>query len=204
MGISIIYGRNLRGHLVLETKKTLFGYGKPKEKAMFNIKNQVPSQIPPIYDGNRLVLYKQLDKNYNVGDEITIKAKTVVGDLEHTFKVTSDSFIEGKSLHQLFARKMIQEIEEKNVIDNQNESKALILELGLKYNLASKYTSFVGVDSKQNITHSIFMETRNVKNQIPFGYQMKVRAFSAPKPMMSKKKCRYSLGRVSKSRFSYD
>merc|ERR1719300_1154316 len=157
----------------IETKKTLFGFGKPKEKAKFNIKNQVPSQIPPIYDGNRLVLYKQLDKNYNVGDEITIKAKTVVGDLEHAFKVTSDSFIEGKSLHQLFARKMIREIEEKNIIDSQNESKALIMELGLKYNLASKYTSFVGVDSKQNISHSIFMETRNVKNQIPFGHQMK-------------------------------
>ena len=44
---------------------------KPKEKAKFTIKNQVPSQIPPIYDGSRLVLYKQLDKNYNVGDHIT-------------------------------------------------------------------------------------------------------------------------------------
>jgi len=163
----------------IETKKTLFGFGKPKEKAKFSIKNQVPSQIPPIYDGNRLVLYKHLDKNYNVGDEITIKAKTVVGDLEHTFKVTSDSFIEGKSLHQLFARKMIQEIEEKNVIDSQNESKALIMELGPKFNLASKYTSFVGVDSKQNISHSIFMETRNVKNQVPFGHQMNVSAQSA-------------------------
>jgi len=156
----------------IETKKTLFGFGKPKEKAKFTIKNQVPSQIPPIYDGSRLVLYKQLDKNYDVGDEITIKAKTVAGELKHTFNVTSDSFIEGKSLHQLFARKMIQEIEEKNVIENQNESKELILELGLKYNLASKYTSFVGVDTKQNTSHSIFMETRNVKNQTPFGYQM--------------------------------
>ena len=104
----------------VETKKTLFGFGKPKEKAKFTIKNQVPSQIPPIYDGSRLVLYKQLDKNYDVGDEITIKAKTVAGELKHTFNVTSESFIEGKSLHQLFARKMIQEIEEKNVIDNQN------------------------------------------------------------------------------------
>merc|ERR1719348_542104 len=158
----------------IETKKTLFGFGKPKEKAKFTIKNQVPLQIPPIYDGSRLVLYKQLDKNYDVGDEITIKAKTVAGELKHTFNVTSDSFIEGKSLHQLFARKMIQEIEEKNVIDNQNESKKLILELGLKYNLASKYTSFVGVDSKQNISHSIFMKTRNVKNQVPFGHQMQV------------------------------
>merc|ERR1712126_706712 len=32
--------------------------------------------------------------------------------------------------------------------------------------------SFVGVDTKQNTSHSIFMETRNVKNQTPFGYQM--------------------------------
>ena len=38
--------------------------------------------------------------------------------------------------------------------------------LGLKYNLASKYTSFVGVDEKQGKSDK-FMITRHVKIQMP-------------------------------------
>ena len=152
----------------METKKTLFGYGKPKFKTetKFSISSQVPSKIPAIYDGSRLIAYKLLDKTINVNDEITVKAKTPEGDLELSLPICKDSFIQGNSLHQLFARKMIQEVEEKHEQENVEESKKLITELGLKYNLASKYTSFVGVDEKQGNSGN-FMVTRHIKNQMP-------------------------------------
>merc|ERR1719186_1973842 len=59
---------------IVETKKTLFGYGKPKVKTetKFSISSQVPSKIPAIYDGSRLIAYKLLDKTTNVNDEITV------------------------------------------------------------------------------------------------------------------------------------
>ena len=134
----------------VETKKTLFGFGKPKNKVKFSVKSQVPSKVPPIYDGSRLILYKKLDKNLDIGEEITIKAKTPEGDLEHSLPITSDSFIEGKSLHQLFARKMIQDLEENHEYDERERSAVdkVITDLGLKYSLASKHTSFIGVDDK--------------------------------------------------------
>ena len=128
----------------VETKKTLFGYGKQKKKMKFSVKNQVPSKIPPIYDGNRLIVYKQIAKSFDNNEEVSIKAKTPEGDLEHTFNITLDSFIEGNSLHQLFARKMIQDLEEKQKLDEE-DSKALITELGLKYNIASISVHFLHI-----------------------------------------------------------
>eukprot|EP00092_Neocalanus_flemingeri_P058043 GFUD01069103.1.p1 GENE.GFUD01069103.1~~GFUD01069103.1.p1 ORF type:complete len:411 (-),score=98.02 GFUD01069103.1:90-1232(-) len=61
---------------------------------------------------------------------------------------------------------MIQEVEEKYEQEHAEESKKLIIELGLKYKLASKYTSFVGVDEKQG-NHGNFMIRRHIKNQMP-------------------------------------
>jgi len=157
----------------------LFGFGKPKNKrkTKISIKNQVPSKVPPLYDGNRLIVYKKIDKNLEIDEEITIKAKTTEGILEHTFKVLNDSFIEGRNLHQLFARKLIEEVEERQETENNEEGKELIIELGVKYHLASKHTSFVGVDEKFN-SFAAGIKTRKVANQTPFGNTMFV-------PMMS-------------------
>ena len=147
------------------------GFGKPKSRTKFSIKNQVPSKVPPIYDGNRLIVYKMIDKNLEINEEITIKVKTAEGILENTFKITDDSFIEGRNLHQLFARKLLQEIEERQETEYNEDAKELITELGMRYNLAAKYTSFVGVNDKivfsdQN-SFAIGMKTRKVANQHP-------------------------------------
>eukprot|EP00090_Calanus_glacialis_P038770 TRINITY_DN6757_c0_g1_i1.p1 TRINITY_DN6757_c0_g1~~TRINITY_DN6757_c0_g1_i1.p1 ORF type:complete len:929 (+),score=240.22 TRINITY_DN6757_c0_g1_i1:18-2804(+) len=153
---------------VVETKKTLFGYGKTIKqiKQEFSIQSQVPSKVPAIYDGSRLIAYKLLNVNMESNDEITVKAKTPEGDLEVSLPICKDSFIDGNSVHQLFARKMIQEVEEKHGNENIEDSKKLITELGLKYKLASKYTSFVGVDEKQGNNGDV-MVTRHIKNQMP-------------------------------------
>merc|ERR1712142_318674 len=153
---------------VIETKKTLFGFGKTvkKIKPKFAIQSQVPSKIPPIYDGSRLIAYKILDGNIEANDEVTVKAKTPEGDLEVTLKLSKDNMIEGNCVHQLFARKMIQELEEKTEHDDKEENKKLITELGLKYKLASKHTSFVGFDEKQGKRTSM-MVTKQIKNQLP-------------------------------------
>ena len=152
---------------VVETKKTLFGYGKPKinNNTILSVRSQVPSRIPAIYDGSRMIAYKLVDESMEVNDEIIISAKTPEGDLEVSLPVSKDSFIFGNSLHQLFARKFIQEIEEKHLSGNRDESKTVILEMALKYQIASTYTSFVGVDERQG-KHGVML-TRHIKNQLP-------------------------------------
>jgi len=153
---------------IVETKKTLFGFGKPIKQiaTKFSINSQVPSMIPPIYNGARLIAYKLIDDNLGDITEVTVKAKTPEGDLEVTLPISKDNFIHGTSVHQLCARKMIQEAEEVHEKNNPVESKTLITELGLKYNLASKYTSFVGVDEKKSKNKEIMFQ-RHVSNQLP-------------------------------------
>ena len=150
----------------LETQKTLFGFGKPKKKTSFSIKNMVPSKVPPIYDGNRLVVYKLLDRNFDIGEVVTVKARTEEGELLTTFKVTADSYIEGRSLHQLCARKLIQEVEEAGE-GRGEDGRPLVTELGLKYGLASAFTSFVGVDEVPGSCG--VMVTRRVASATPAG-----------------------------------
>ena len=133
---------------IVENTKGLFGYGKSERQSesKFSIKSQVPSKIPAIYDGSRLIAYKLLDESMDVNDKITVKSKTTEGDLEVCLKICKASFLHGNFLHQLFAKKLIQEVEERHMQENVEESKKLISEVGLKYKVASKYTSFVGVD----------------------------------------------------------
>jgi len=97
-----------------------------------------------------------------------------------------ESCIEGESVHKLFARKKIQEIEELSSGDyNMEEGKTFITDLGLKYQIATKYTSFIGVDEKQN-NDSVVMVTRHVANQLPHnsGYSSPSYGFSMPSSNM--------------------
>ena len=60
-----------------------------------------------------------------------------------------------------------------NFQENVEEIKRLITEVGLRYKVASKYTSFVGVDEKQEGLFSKqgygghFIITMHIKNQMP-------------------------------------
>merc|ERR1711892_408818 len=69
----------------------------------------------------------------------------------------------------MLARKMIQDLEETLETEDNNEIKSLITDLGLKYSLASKHTSFVAVDDQSNKESGV-MITRQVKNQVARGY----------------------------------
>merc|ERR1712126_504262 len=132
-------------------------------------------------------------------EEISIKAKTPEGDLEHTFPVTLDSFIEGKSLHQLFARKMIQDLEERQEMEEEDR-KSLITDLGLKYNIASKFTSFVGVDDRKG-SYDI-MITRQVKNQQPAGQNRMFGGMAQVDTVDSSRSFKSMLGGRSKRSFN--
>ncbi len=85
---------------------------------------------------------------------------------------------DGCFVHQLSARKQIQEMEEdsSNEYDyysgsRENNHKDAITKLALTYGLGSKYTSFVGVDkATRKDWFEPAMSTRHVKQEVPFGY----------------------------------
>lgn len=154
---------------------SLIGFGKPPkpEEVKLMKETQAPIIIPPIYDGSRLLLYKM----FQTGKQpktVKITAETPSGTLELSIPFAEDEVLGGKDFHCMFARKLIQDLEEGNYdTATQEETKDLIVELGTTYQLASKHTSFIGVDNskeKDDNTENGVMNTRQIKNQINQGY----------------------------------
>ncbi len=99
----------------VETKKTLFGFGKPKMGEGGGSKvvprsGQAPLVVPPVYDGSRLLVYRLFDKEEKPTAAKVI-AQTPDGDLEAVVKLEEAGKVEGNFVHQLAARKRIQDLE---------------------------------------------------------------------------------------------
>jgi hypothetical protein len=171
----------------LEMTKTLLGFMKPKKtgksegKKVFSLHGQAPLQIPPIYDGTRLLVYRLFEaEDGKLPTMVKITAQTPDGPLSVELPIEKSCLLDGNFVHQLAARKRIQDlvetvsVEEEGGVKKEDVEKAIV-ELGIKYRLASKHTSFVGVDDKAaKGDFELAMNTRDIKNQVPsgFGYGM--------------------------------
>jgi hypothetical protein len=88
----------------LETKRTLLGFMKPKEKGQkkaVSLAGQSPSKIPPIYDGTRLLVYRLFDAGKGVPKSVKITAQTPDGPLSVDIPVDEKSFLTGNFVHQV-------------------------------------------------------------------------------------------------------
>ena len=106
---------------------------------------------------------------------IKISADTPDGPLTVDVNILTINMLEARNfVRQLAGRKKIQELEETKLAYDQyghDLVKKAIIQIGLENSLVSKYTSFVGIDSKsgKKFEHRP-MFTREIKNQIPSGY----------------------------------
>jgi len=158
--------------------------------------DQVPEPLPPLYNGNRLQIFKIFDKKANVPEKISITATIPsLGESHEETVGVKTSVIHGNLLHQMYARKLIQELTENmNVVDasgkvnetEEKEIKPVIIKTSLKYQLMSKYTSFVAVDSKENKSEKKMVH-RSVPAQVPrgFGFAAPAAAFCNAAPQMA-------------------
>ncbi len=171
----------------VETKRTLLGFMKPKPPSVEGSTKSPPpgsggSEYPPIFDGSRFLVYKMFTGNAasEAPAKVTIKAMAPDGPLDVSLDITEDRMLEdGCFVHQLAARKKIQELEEEAQIrgygyfggERPSDNKEAITALALNYGLASKYTSFVGVDrATRKDWFEPAMSTRYVKQEVPYGY----------------------------------
>lgn len=126
---------------------------------------QAPSTIPPSFPFNRTTIYLLLDEQTPQKDikSVTLRATSANGPLELEIPISGTT--EATSIHQLAARKAIQELEEgrgwihsasiegsaTQLVQQKYESRfdELVereaVRLGEKFQVASKWTSFVAV-----------------------------------------------------------
>lgn len=173
---------------VVETKNTLLGFmkAKPSPGQSVPVYGQCPFNIPHVFDGNRLLVYR-LFAETEKPTKVVISAKTPSGPLTAEVKIGEGSKIEGEFVHQLAARKRIQDLEE----DHSNRfepalKKEAIIRLAKTHRLASSHTSFVGINSTESERYLYGMVTREIKNQVPqgFGFSRAAKMQQRGGPMM--------------------
>lgn len=120
-----------------------------------NMLCQAPEQMPPLYSGNRFVVFALLKhRDFVVPDKITVRAKQQGSkgeDITFTVAVQELPLPTDESqphlIHTLAARKIIQGIDDTDYNVDAPANKSAIIHLGERYQLASRYTSFIAVDN---------------------------------------------------------
>ncbi|KAF0469433.1 von willebrand domain-containing protein [Gigaspora margarita] len=119
---------------------------------------QAPFLIPPIYPGARFIVYCILEKGVEPCKEIVLSAISQDGPMNLSIPLDPVT-LRGSKIHTLAARKLIQDIEEGTSFIHKhprNKGKKFsdslickeIVKLGVTYNLASRYTSFLAIDER--------------------------------------------------------
>jgi len=128
---------------------TLLGYGKPMEPKPIKNLRQAPSKVsnsikkfvqfnefncvflqcPPVFDGKHLVVYALLPSGSALPTSATLRATSPVGPLTVKLPLDQSQYESGRLIHRLAAKKLIQELQDKE----SGRFKKEIIELGCKY-----------------------------------------------------------------------
>ncbi|PKC04699.1 hypothetical protein RhiirA5_401309 [Rhizophagus irregularis] len=141
---------------------------------------QAPYIIPPIYTGIRFMAYCILEKNIEPCKTITLKA-TSHDDRPMVLDIPLDPVtLQGSKIHRLAARKLIQDLDDKKSFIHKHPKnvgkfipasfvKEHIVKLGKTYNLASKFTSFIAIDERNNEISEVLIKSRTIpqKRNVP-------------------------------------
>jgi len=131
---------------------SLLGHRIDEEKSSSISRNelvyQAPYVLPSIFSNKKFICYAFLHPSVKM-EKITLTADSPDGPLNVTLPVEQTS---GGVVHRLAARTLIRDLEEgsshlhrRAIKPSQEQVKQEIINLGLQFNLASKYTSFVAV-----------------------------------------------------------
>jgi hypothetical protein len=137
----------------------------PKSKLTAPTVQQFPETIPNLYNASRHVMFFYFPSTYPTPQNLTLCGTTPDGTvMSLDIPVTDSLALDDKSkpiLHTLAAKTLLSELEEGRLIVQQihsndptlsNAIKQEGIRIGVTYNLASKWTSFVAVDEHDKDT----------------------------------------------------
>ena len=176
-----------------EKVRTLLGFNKPEKEE--TLENEDSGKV--LFDGSRLLSFKIFDKDH-ILEKVTIVAQAPDGPLKVTLPISEkDRLDSGNFVHQMAARHMIQDLETNTKSYETSEKvKKEITDLGLLYGLATRYTSFVGVDKQTKKSfYESSMITHRIDHEVPryIGAMMSCSLMSSNLAPVKKKCARTSL-----------
>jgi len=106
---------------------------------------------PPLFDGDRLILYNFIKGNQQFGDrEVIVRAETGQQRFEWKVPVHMErDCIEGSHIHRLTASKFAKSLEKEGKTNRQQ-----IVDIGTEWGLLTKYTSYVAVEERNYLDGS--------------------------------------------------
>lgn len=153
----------------------------------FEIYDVEPSSIPDVFAARPIVVYGKYRGNPK--GKLIITGHQGRKRFKQEYKVSEGNLsTKNKALRYLWARKKISELDDYNNLFNEDVKKRVI-DLGLRYNLATKYTSFVAVDeSIVNKDGSL----KIIKQPLPMPQNVENSAVGAEASVITKTKYRKS------------
>jgi len=120
---------------------------------------QIPKEIPTINLGSRLVVFGLLEHGLLSEKLILSGMNDSHQPLKWAIPVTERK---GNTIHKMAAYSLITELYE-----NESVNKAQIIQLGLKHQLATKFTSFVATAVNENTSVEDTLKSQNIIFQKP-------------------------------------
>ncbi|KAH3764516.1 Vault protein inter-alpha-trypsin domain [Pelomyxa schiedti] len=102
---------------------------------------QTPTTLPPIFDNERMLVYGFLSNTENISTSVCRVRAFLTEELTFPFQLNLSKTQHGKLVHRLAFRSVIHDLE-------NAEKKQEAIDLSVKYQLESKYTSFICVESR--------------------------------------------------------
>ena len=118
---------------------------------------QAPSKIPPIFNGDKLVMYVLLKNGAGKRGECTavLKGKVMGSSIEHRIQFKLEGSVSVPVLpviHQLSAKSLIQDWQNGNGLERKSleDRKSAIIKLSIESSVVSSHTAYVAVDEDQD------------------------------------------------------
>lgn len=127
----------------------------------FDVYDVEPATIPDMFAARPLILYGKY--RGKPSGNITLKGQTASGDYEQTLSAEDSEMVDSEALRYLWARNRIKYLSDYASYFEDNiqfiyrsqtpRHQREITELGLRYNLLTKYTSFLAVDDSVRLVN---------------------------------------------------
>lgn len=114
---------------------------------------QAPNKIPPVFNGEKLVMYGWLKGGRGKSGQCTalLRGKMFGSDVEHRIDFNLEGAVSSPCnmaiIHQLAAKSLIQDWETEK---DKPEKKAAIIKLSTESSVVSSLTSYIAIDEDQD------------------------------------------------------
>lgn len=113
----------------------------------FDVYDVEPLCVPDVFAERPVIIFGKY-RGFPKGT-IEVRGKNGAGEFNDRLNVAEAKPMESNlALRYLWARERIRNLDDMGVFGNPDEQKQLVTQLGLKYNLLTRFTSFVAIDSQ--------------------------------------------------------